>query len=208
MANDNYPRGLFPYGKILHKAYYRVNTAQDIFLGEPVTLLSTGYVVAGSAQTGMVALLGVAVGFAGPARSGLATNDPFLDASDCAPLDASLPAGDRYVLIADDPQQEYVIQADTGGSALTVADAGGACDLLYRGATGTVRAGDSSTGWANLELDRSAIVATTASCVQVLRLHDVVNSDGSENSASNNYEKWVVRILHHQRLGGTNQTIV
>ena len=199
MANDNFPRGLVPLnwgdGKTpVH--YYRVNTAQDIFLGEPVTLLATGYVVAAS-NTGVVNALGVAVGFQGPDSGSTATDDPYLDASDLAPLATGLEAGDRLVAVADDPMQRFVIQADTGGTAHTLADIGAFTDMLYRGASANVRAGDTTTGWASLEEDRSAVVTTTAAVLQILGLHETMNSDGTRNAAGN-YDKWIVRIAHHQ----------
>ena len=201
MANDNFPRGLVPlnFNPKSHANYYKVSTAADIWLGEPVVLSASGYVVAGSI-TGYIQYLGVAVGFAGVKKTGLATDDPFLDVSD---LPGNFGSGDRYVLVADRPDQEFYIQADTGGSALTQAAAGTAIDGIYRGATGTVRDGNTTSGWANLELDRSTTVSTLSSPLQLLRLHDNVNTDGSDNDVSANFEKWVVKIVNHQKAGGT-----
>ena len=112
MANDDRPRGLIPVGLgqagfVSH--YYRVSTGvganvADIFVGSPVTIDSDGYVKAASA-TLMVPILGVAIGFAGTLKRGLATNDPFLDSSDLAPPTPSSDTGDRWVLVADDPNQ-------------------------------------------------------------------------------------------------------
>ena len=212
MANDNDPRGLIPVNRTEVSAhYYRVSTGvganiDDIFVGCPVTMDSDGYVKAASA-TLMVPILGVAVGFAGVLKRGLATTDPFLDSSDLAPPTPSSDVGDRWVLVADDPNQEFLVQEDTGGTALALTDAGAACDLIYRGATAIAVDGNTDTGWANLELDRSGVVTTTAAPVVILRLHDAVQSDGTENAVGD-YGKWVVRILHHQRRGGTPGTTV
>lgn len=200
MANDNNPRGLIPLvpnSGIPSGHWYRVSTSTDIYHGCPVALLASGYVTAVSV-TGVTQYLGVAFNFAGTLKRGLATPDPFLDVSDLTPPTPSSDTGDRWVFVTDDPDQEYLVQEDTGGSALTLADAGTFCDLIYRGATATAVNGNVDTGWANLELDRSGIVTTTAGPVQVLRLYDVVNSDGTENSVGN-YGKWVVRIGHPQR---------
>src|SRR3990167_9631127 len=135
MANDNLARGLFPANwpnTPVH--YYRVQTNNDIFLGQPVDLDSTGYVTnaisVGSA--GIVQAIGVAVGFAGPNRSGLATDDPYLDASDLTTLAAGLATGDRYVAVADDPQQLFIVQGDTGGTLMTLSSVGETVPLLYR----------------------------------------------------------------------------
>lgn len=210
MANDNDPRGLIPLehlnGGRPRGHYYRVTTATDLFRGCPVTLLASGYVDASSA-TAMVPILGVAYGFAGTLKRGLATSDPFLDVSDLTPPSPSSDTGDRYVFVCDDPNQEYLIQEDTGGTALALGDAGSYCDLIYRGATATAVTGNADTGWATLELDASGVVTTTAGPVQILRLFDQVQTDGTENAVGD-FGKWVVRIAHHQRAGGTPLTAV
>ena len=201
MANDNFPRGLFPINFNLNQAhYYRVDTATDIFLNQPVTIPAAGFVVgAATAGASGLVLLGVAVGFAGTLKRGLATNDPFLDVSDLAPPTPSSDTGDRYVLVADDPNQEFMVQEDTGGTALALADIGAAADVIYRGAGGVVD-GNVDTGLSSLELDASTVAAGTAGSWTILRLHDVVNSDGTENAVGD-YAKWIVRITHHQKTG-------
>lgn len=214
MANDNDPRGLIPlesYGGNPRGHYYRVSTGvganvADIFRGSPVMLDNDGYVKAASA-TLAIPILGVAWSFAGTLKRGLATNDPFLDSSDLAPPDPSSDTGDRWVYVVDDPNAEFLVQEDTGGSALALTNAGNACDLIYRGATAIAVNGNTNTGWANLELDRSGAVTTTAAPVVILRLFDTINTDGTENAVGN-FGKWVVRILHHQRRGGDTLNIV
>ena len=207
MANDDYARGLFPINwpkTPVH--FYRVQTANDIFLGQPVDFDSTGYVTNALIATsnGQQEYLGVAVGFAGPLRKGLATDDPYLDASDLTTLATGLESGDRWVVVADDPQQEFILQADTGGTLATLADVGAAGNLIYRSAG----SGNTTSGWATLELDASSTAAGTNNCVQLLRLHDAVNLDGTENTAGANYAKWVVKILNHRRTGITVSTAV
>ena len=207
MANDNNPRGLIPVNLgqgNLSAHYYRVSTGvganvADIYLGSPVLIDSDGFVKAGSV-TGALPVLGVALNFAGVLKRGLATNDPFLDSSDLAPPTPSSDTGDRWVLVSDDPNQEYLVQEDTGGTALALTDVGAACDLIYRGATATAPNGNADNGWANLELDASGVVATLSAPVQILRLHDAVNSDGTENAVGD-YAKWVVKFLHPQKAG-------
>ena len=210
MANDDVPRGLVPVehldGGRPRGHYYRVATATDIFRGCPVTLLASGYVDASSA-TLMVPILGVAWGFAGTLRRGLATSDPFLDVSDLTPPVPSSDTGDRYIYVLDDPDQEFVVQEDTGGTALTLAEVGAACDLIYRGATAIAVSGNLDNGWASLELDRSGVVTTTAAPVKIVRLLDQVQTDGTENAVGS-FGKWVVRIVHHQNRGGAVATIV
>lgn len=208
MANDDYPRGLIPVNLgqgNLAAHYYRVSTGvstnlQDIYVGSPVTIDSDGYVKAASV-TGVVPILGIALGFAGTKKAGIAGADPFLDASDFAPPTPSSDTGDRYVLVLDDPDAEYIVQEDTGGTALALTDVGAACDLVYRGPTAIAPNGDTNTGWANLELDASGIVTTLSSPVQILRLHDNINSDGTDNAVGD-FAKWVVKFLNPQRGPG------
>lgn len=209
MVNDNDPRGLIPLealnGGRPRGHYYRVTTATDLFKGCPVTLLASGYVDA-SSVTAMVPILGVAWAFAGTLKRGLATNDPFLDVSDLTPPTPSSDTGDRWVYVLDDPEQEFIVQEDTGGTQLTLAEAGAACDLIYRGATATAVSGNLDNGWAALELDVSGVVTTTAAPVWIIRLHDMINTDGTENAVGD-YGKWVVTILHHQRGGKGTQFV-
>ena len=201
MANDNIPRGLVPLNwPSLPVHYYRVSTGADLFLGMPVTLAADGYIgpVADVASAGAVRSIGVVVGFAGVLKRGLATNDPYLDVSDLTPPTPSSDTGDRWVAVADDPNQEFVMQEDTGGTALALADAGLAIAGLYRASSG-----NTDTGWANLEIDADSGVASNSGAFLLLRLHDLVNSDGTENAVGD-YAKWVVQLLHHQKRSGIN----
>lgn len=204
MANDNFPRGLFPLNwpkTAVH--YYRVSSAADVFLGEPVDLASTGYIVGGLAVStaGIIQSIGVAVGFAGPMKKGLATDDPFLDASDLAPLASGLEAGDRWVAVADDPDQVFIVQGDTGGTIAGLASVGESAALIYSYATSA----NTDTGWSRLELDASSNTASTGQLLRIVGIHDAVNVDGTDNTAGANYCKYQVRILTH-RLNQANIT--
>lgn len=204
MANDNFPRGLFPANwpkTAVH--YYRVSSSADVFLGEPVDLASTGFIVGGLAVStaGIIQSIGVAVGFAGPLKKGLATNAPFLDASDLAPLASGLEAGDRWVAVADDPDQVFIAQGDTGGTIAGISSIGESAVMLYSYATSA----NTNTGWSNLEVDASSNAASTAGLLRIVGIHDAVNVDGTENTAGANYCKYQVRILTH-RLRQSNLT--
>ena len=111
MANDDFLRGLIPLNSIVpgvNAHYYRATTSADIFIGDTVRMTAAGYVgISSAAAIAVEQLLGVAVGFAGPDKQGLATDDPYLDASDLTTLAAGLDTGDRYILVADDPNQEF-----------------------------------------------------------------------------------------------------
>lgn len=206
MANDNYPRGLVPVNwPKINAHYYRVGTGVDIFLGEVVDLASTGFITNAIdvSTAGTIQAIGVAVGFAGPLKKGLANDDPFLDASDLTTLASGLETGDRWILVADDPDQEFIVQGDTGGTLATLAAVGESAALIYRATSG-----NTNSGWANLELDASTNAASTAQIVVITGLHDAVNVDGTENTAGANFAKWRVRIQQHRKRGVTAGTAI
>ena len=198
MANDSIPRGLVPLRwPSIPLNVYRVSTGVDLFLGIPVERAADGYIGPINLDSqGAVQSIGVVVGFLGTKKAGLATNDPFLDVSDLTPPTPSSDTGDRYALVADDPDQEFVVQEDTGGTALALADNGLVGAMLYRATSG-----NTDTGWANLEIDASSFAAGNSGVVQLLRLHDLVNTDGTENSVGD-YAKWIVRLNNHQKRSG------
>lgn len=202
MANDDFARGLVPinFNPKANAHYYRASSASDIFIGQPVLMNASGYVGAASNAAIQPTIIGVAIGFAGPQKRGLATDDPYLDASDLTTLAAGLETGDRYVLVADDPQQQFIIQEDTGATALALADQGAAIDLIYRTAADS---GNTTSGIARLEIDASTVVTTTAAVLQILQLADLVNNDGT-NNAVGDYAKWVVKFVTHQLGGAAN----
>lgn len=202
MANDNFPRGLVPLNwPKIPVNYYRIGTAADVFLGMPVDLASTGYLTPAIDVTtaGIVQSIGVVVGFAGPQKKGIANNDPFLDVSDLAPLSDGLEAGDRWAAVADDPDQLFYIQGDSGGTIAGIANIGETAALIYRATSG-----NANTGWANLELDASTNAASTAQIVRILGIHDSVNTDGTDNTAGSQYCKYIVKIQTHRKSCNAN----
>lgn len=203
MANDNDPRGLRPLRwPYIPGNWYRVSTASDIYIGMPIQLAATGYAVGIGTPTGRTLAHGVAMAFAGPDKAGPPNPKAagYLNAANNTTPIGGDESGDRFVFVTDSPSQEYIVQEDTGGTALVNADAGSGFDLLYRGAGANIVNGNVDSGWANLEIDRSTVVQTTGVFVQILRLHEYVNSDGTRN-APGNFCKWVVRLLHHSNLG-------
>lgn len=204
MANDNFPRGLFPVNyPFIPIHYYRVATNNNVFLGEVVDLTSTGYVSNAIDVTtaGVVQALGVVVGFAGVNKKGLVgANDPFLRAADLTTLATGLETGDRWVAVADDPQQLFIVQGDTGGTLATLAAQGECAALIYRGGG----SGNTQSGWANLELDASTNSTGSGQLVQLIQLHDNVNTDGTNNTAGANFAKWIVKFMTHRKSGVAN----
>ena len=187
MANDDFARGFVPLNTNGHGTvnthYYRASTATDLAIGMPVRMV-TGLATR-AAVTGMASVLGVVLGFS---KDKGASNElkPWLDVSD-------LSSDDWYVQVADDPTQEFYIQEDTGGTALTGTAPGYFISGIYQ--TTSI---DTVSGVARLELDASTVVITTSGIARILRLHDYVNSDGTQNAVGD-YAKWVVVFGFHQK---------
>ena len=196
MANDDYARGLVPLNtsgsKNFPKHSYLASTASDIFLGQPVAILSTG-LVTGIGESGATVVLGVVAGF--NVQGSILETAPFLDVS-------ALTTDQAFVMVYDDPNQEYYIQEDTGGTALTQAEVGATADMVFRATKG-----NTTTGWINGELDADSVATNTSNLLQILRGRRFVNQDGTNNTLNADFAKWVVRIMHHQKAGaGQNPT--
>ena len=195
MANDDFARGLVPLntngGRTVNSHYYLATTITDISIGMSVRLVDGR--VQRAVVTGMVPCIGVALGFS---RNKGASNelDPWLDVSD-------LSSDDWYVQVADDPSQEFFIQEDTGGTALTAT--AGSYFIMGLFQTTSI---ETVSGITRLELDASTALANTSGHLQILRLHDYVNSDGTQNAVGD-YAKWVVRIGHHQKAAGAIEAV-
>ena len=193
MANDDFPRGLIPYnhrnGNGLKLTVYEAQSGTatgPMFIGQPVRLVAAG-VVENAPEVGGTgtAYLGIAYGFLGENYG--PPSLPFNDTGGTTK---------RYVIVADEPSQEFLVQEDTGGTALANLDRGATCDLIYR----SVGSGNNTTGFANLELDASSVVATNSGAVMLIRYQDITNTDGTQNAAGD-YAKWIVRITNHQLRG-------
>jgi hypothetical protein len=107
---------------------------------------------------------------------------------------AYLPAyTNAYVCIADDPNQEFIIQEASSGTQLTTASIGNNCGFEYiRSASGST-----VTGSSYAELYAPFLTAASAGTLRVVGLADNMNSDGTYNSVGE-YAKWRVRINAHR----------
>lgn len=93
---------------------------------------------------------------------------------------------ERYVMVADDPNELFEIQEDSDGGALTADSVG--LNASVTGATG----GSTFTGRSTMELD-SSTAATTATLD--LSIHRLVRRGDNEIG---NFAKWLVRLNNHQ----------
>lgn len=197
MANDDVIRargGLLPVGYpfgAFKKSYYRLTTASatadNLYIGMPVARDSNGRVTTAVAIAASgVTLLGSIVGFLDPNLEALPS------AMESTQAGAYLPGGaDAQILVADDPDQIFVLQEDTGGTALTASEIGNSVTLTYRSTSG-----DTTTGYATIELDRSSAGTGTGGNLIIHNLAQNMNSDGTRN-APGNFCKWEVRIVNH-----------
>lgn len=184
-----------PYGTF-RVNYYRANTAVNMFRFQPVALNNSGQVQVKSIAD-MSGMLGVIVGFLDASKGSLPSDMTSLS------LGAYLRSGnDSFVAVADDPNQEFVIEADTGGGTIgSLNSAGQTISFVYQ--NGTTTDGNVTTGIANVLLDSSTTATSTAGILTLVRPFDRVNQDGTINSPGN-FEKWVVYINSHQK-GPLNQ---
>jgi len=194
MANDDEisARGgllpvTMPHGNI-RTGLYKVTTNATVgfFIGQPVDLDANGGVV-GAGVTDAAFLLGSIVGFTDNEKAQLPSSLNDLT------VGPSLPANtDGFAIVADDPNQIFQIQEDTGGSALTRSNVGNTAHFVPR-----TSSGNTTTGYSTAELDRSTAAADTGGSLTILGLVDRMNSDGTDNDFGN-FAKLRVKIFQHR----------
>ena len=193
MANVTGKKGLRPinqpYGNIRCN-YYQATTGVAFYMYQPVDLDANGRVTTAVAGSAGHYLLGSIIGMAddsfGPINnsySGYLPANPAVTGS----------GGFVNLLIADDPGQYFIIEEDTGGSALDA-------QAIGAGAVHTFLATSGSTisGIANVVLDRSTIATTSDLTLRLIKKLDRFDN------AYGDYCKWIVSINRH-RL--TNQSV-
>lgn len=181
MANVNFPRGLQPYEWIPHKAEYVIPASLtgnvDLFIWDPVILTGTGneidIAVAATANPIIGSVLAIYDSNGDPINV-------YRDAS-----------GGGTVVVADSPNQYYVIQGDGDTSFLDLNDAGGNINLV----SGT---GSEVNFRSGFELDDSETGdATAGDQIRLVRpANRVDNTVGIANA------DWICFINNHQRNAG------
>lgn len=167
--------------------YFTANTAQAIYLYQPVVLNNSGQVEVASVAAD-TKILGTVVGFLDADKASLPSG---MTALDKAP---NLPAStNAKVAVITDPTQLYIIEQNTGGILPSNLEVGNGCVLTYLATTG-----NTTTGIANLVLNTSSVTTTTSCTFQIVGAADNINSDGSLNTTSSANCKWIVRIANPQ----------
>jgi hypothetical protein len=174
MANENLPIGAIPvnmpYGNVRCRRYtVAVANATDIFIGDPVLLINTGTVIRATGGAGNY-LCGFVLGC--------------FDTTG-APLGylPTITAG--YVLVADDPEQQFILQEDGVTTPLALEDVGEGVDLII--GTGSTFRNRSGT-----MIDSNTVGTGVTTQLRILAKQERVNNDLGA------YCKWIVKINCHQ----------
>lgn len=176
-------------GSAIKINYYQANTGQNLFLFQPVALNNSGQVQAQAVIADMSGILGSIVGFVDTSKGGLPTD--LTDLSQGAFLQSS---NNAYVAVADDPDQLFVMEADSGGSVIgSVNSIGNTVHYTFLATTG-----NTTTGLSNAMLDQSTVALDTGGVLTLVKSYDLINQDGTTNDVTANFSKWVVRINSHQ----------
>lgn len=176
----------YPYGNFRKTIYKLTTSAVAVYIGQPMDLDSTGGVVP-CGISGTSPLIGSVVGFIDTDKAGLPSGMTSLSQG------AYLPAlTNAYVVICDDPNQDFMIQEDTGGAALSIASNGCTFFMVPR-----TSSGNTTTGYSTFELDRSTVTFSSSGQLLLKGLVDYMNSDGTTNDYGN-YAKLKVQIFRHR----------
>ena len=192
-----------PYGSIQVTPYVAL-TGEALYMYQPVTLSAGGSIGVFTCGSDGTCILGSIVGFGTTDGRGPIDNN-YSGYVPAAPAANQLDANGHFrVFVADDPNQRFIIEEDTGGSALTLAAVGAGGNFTYLATTG-----NTVNGWANVVIDRSDVgVAPSSNLpIQLIRKWD------KEDNAYGDYCKWVVRLNNHQynpcaAVGGNNPGII
>ena len=181
-----------PFGSIRCN-FYEAATGLALYMYQPVDLNSSGRItVAGANSSNLI--VGSIVGFADDSfcplpNPYLATNPNFAYTVNSAGL--------VKILVADDPNQHFVIEEDTGGTALDAQSVGAGASFTYIGTTG-----NTTSGVANTVLDRSGIDTGGLQQFRLIKKWD------KPDNAYGNFCKWVVKINQHRYTSTTSGTLI
>lgn len=185
-ATTDAPFGFQPHGELLRARYYAIVTEYGtaVFPGDAAEIGGTAISTAkmGTLQNMQVEETGAAGSILG-AVLGLLDSDGMPTGSIAASTvgDGTV-AG--YALVADHPQQEYIVQEDGDTSSIVVANVG----LNANGIS--THSGDTDTNRSKMELDSSSVATTATLAWKILGVHpdDTISAAG----AAGNYCRFIV----------------
>lgn len=180
MANTNAPFGFMPMGNRGGSSAFHVTTRKiksdystAIYKGDPVEVLSTGYIARGAAgETGHLTL-GIFLGCKYLSTAfGYMKWSPYYPGSDAA--------ADVEAFICDDPNAMFLVQSS--GTAITMADLGQNIDY-------TLGTGSTRTGLSGASVDQSTLNTTATLPFRVV---DIVGGVGDGFDSSSSYNRVIV----------------
>ncbi|HRZ15226.1 MAG TPA: hypothetical protein P5110_06950 [Candidatus Omnitrophota bacterium] len=185
MANDNKPCGLKPitqpYGAV-RASVYKAVTGAAIYMFSPVDQNASGYVELATAGSGN-RIVGSVIGMLDGAFGPIDKTYGYIPANPSG-VDSD---GYMNVIVADDPQQEFIVAEASTGTALTAA-ARHAGINFYNTTTGNTRSGVSMAN-----IDPTSLIAAGSN--QQLRLIDKLDK---YDNAFGAYCLWRCRIYLHR----------
>lgn len=184
MANTDAPFGFVPYGKLLSADWYPVvaSYATAIFVGDWVEITNTGLVCKiFDGETRM----GVEIDATGAAGDELGAVLAILDHNgDPVKYLPASSAGDGvvagYVLVADHPLQEYLVQEDGETTPIAAASVGLNVAMI------STHSGSTVTGRSKQEIDSDSVNTNNTLALRILRSY----KDDTVGSA---YCRWIVQ---------------
>ena len=180
MARSDAPFGFKPWGTILRKTVYPVTAAATVMFKYDMAKAAAG----------------------GDMDAGTAGDGTFLRGAILACFDSNMvpttyiaDSGSGYVLVADDPNQLYIVQEDLAGASLGLADIGQNLNLI------STHRGNTSTGLSKMEIDSSDKSAQHNAQFKIVACHP----EDRLTSAAAHYRRWIVSLnysdLGHQASG-------
>lgn len=195
MANDQGIRyGAFPIFNPQSPPvimYYKLETGAtlDVFKGQFVAINSRGNAQV-IAPGDNLSSCGVILSVLDSSLAGLPSGMTSLSQGAYIPRNT-----DARVGVIVDPNQFYLMEEITGGTAISANSIGYLVNFTYNATTG-----NTNTGWANTVIQNSSVATGTGPLLQLMGFKDIINQDGTQN-ASGVSAKWVVRIANHQFNG-------
>lgn len=199
MANANTPFGLRPIknnsGELGVNFYYIPSSyATALFVGDPVVKTgtsNTSNVVAGQRQFNAGSLPEINKATAGDNNPITGVIVGFLPNFDNLSRNYNPASTEAIAIVADNPDQLFIIQEESAGSPLAATSVGLNANLVY------AESGSTVTGESGAELDTTTPASTATFQLKILRLFDdIQNSIGQ-------HAKWVVKINRHSDANAT-----
>ena len=176
MANNDAPFGFIPYGKLLSADWYPVasNYGTAIFVGDWVEITNTGLVCKvfdGDTRLGVeIDATGAAGDELGAVLAILDSNGDPLKYLPASTLGDGVVAG--YVLVADHPLQEFLVQEDGASTPIAAASLGLNVAMI------STHSGSTTTGRSKQEIDSDSVATTNTLALRVVKSYkdDTVGS--------------------------------